>query len=166
MSSHPDFGLVRVTPGSPLPFDTTTLASRKGSWGIRNSTSSSPQTITSRTMTTSAPLQGLLGGVSLAIPVFALLTNSGNVFGISGFMHRVLSTSPKTYAWWEGLAGVLGLVGGGAFVGVLQRGVSVQSVVMAPLLLPGGTFVRAVLSGFLAGLGSKVSFCRNGQFQL
>jgi len=116
-------------------------------------------------MTTSAPLQGLLGGVSLAIPVFALLTNSGNVFGISGFMHRILSTSPKTYAWWEGAAGVLGLVGGGAFVGLLQQGVFVQSAAMTPLLLPGGTFIRAVMSGFLVGLGSKVGVCRNGQFR-
>lgn len=117
-------------------------------------------------MTTSAPLQGLLGGVSLAIPVFALLTNSGNVFGISGFMHRVLSTSPKTYAWWEGAAGVLGLVGGGAFVGLLQQGVLVQNAVMTPLLLPGGTFIRAVISGFLAGLGSKVGIRRYGQSRL
>jgi len=111
-------------------------------------------------MTTSAPLQGLLGGVSLAIPVFVLLTNSGNVFGISGFMHRMLSTSPNTYAWWEGAAGVLGLVGGGAFVGLLQQGVLVQNAVTAPLLLPGGTLIRSGISGFLAGLGSKVGVRR------
>lgn len=116
-------------------------------------------------MTTSAPLQGLLGGVSLAIPVFALLTNSGNVFGISGFMHRILSTSPTTSAWWEGAAGVLGLVGGGAFIGVLQKGVLVQSAVMTPLLLPGGTLIRAVISGLLTGLGSKVGAPRSGQFR-
>jgi hypothetical protein len=114
-------------------------------------------------MVTSAPLQGLLGGVSLAIPVFALLTNSGNVFGISGFMHRVLSTSPKTYAWWESAAGVLGLVGGGAFVGLLQQGVLVQSAVRTPLLLSGGTWIRAVISGFFAGFGSKVGVRCCGQ---
>ena len=117
-------------------------------------------------MTTSAPLQGLLGGVSLAIPVFVLLTNSGNVFGISGFMHRVISTSPKAYAWWEGAAGVLGLVGGGAFVGLLQQSVLVQSEVMAPLLLPGGSLIRALISGFLVGLGSKVGIRHYGQLRL
>jgi hypothetical protein len=107
-------------------------------------------------MATSAPLQGLLGGMSLAIPVFVLLTNSGSVFGISGFMHRILSTSPKTYAWWEGTAGVLGLVGGGAFVGLSQQGVLGPNAVATPLLLPGGTLIRAVISGLLVGLGSKV----------
>lgn len=117
-------------------------------------------------MTTAAPLQAFLGGASLAIPVFALLTNSGNVFGISGFMHRTLSTSPKTYAWWEGAAGVLGLVGGGAFVGLLQEGVLVQSAVVTPLLLPGGTIVRAGIGGFLAGLGSKVGVRRYSQSRL
>jgi uncharacterized protein len=114
-------------------------------------------------MTTSAPLQGFLGGVSLAIPVFALLTNSGNVFGISGFLHRLLSTSPKTYGWWEGAAGVLGLVGGGAFIGFLRNSVLGESAVMGPLLLPGGTLKRAVISGLLVGLGSKVGVCRHGQ---
>ena len=117
-------------------------------------------------MAISAPLQGLLGGVSLAIPVFALLTNSGNVFGISGFMHRILSTSPKTYAWRESTAGVLGLVGGGAFIGLLRQGMLDQSAAVTPLLLPGGTLIRAVISGFLVGLGSKVSDCRNCQSQI
>jgi uncharacterized membrane protein len=80
-------------------------------------------------------------------------------------MHRVLSTSPKTYAWWEGAAGILGLVGGGAFIGLLQQGVLGQSAVVTPLLLPGGTLVRGLISGFLAGLGSKVGVCRNGQLR-
>lgn len=77
----------------------------------------------------------------------------------------MLSSSPTTYVWWEGVAGVLGLVGGGAFVGLLHQGVLFQSATMTPLLLPGGTLIRAVTSGFLSGLGSKVSVCRNGQLR-
>src|SRR5260370_6292835 len=117
-------------------------------------------------MTTSAPLQGLLGGVSLAIPVFALLTNSGNVFGISGFLHRIPAGSPRAHAWQEGVAGVLGLVGGGVFIGLLRPYVLGWSAVTTPLLLPGGTLIRAMISGFLSGFGSKVGVCCNGQFQV
>lgn len=54
-------------------------------------------------------------------------------------------------------------MGGGAFVGLLQQGVLVQNEVMTPLLLPGGTLIRALISGFLAGLGSKVGVRRYGQ---
>ncbi len=57
-------------------------------------------------------------------------------------------------------------MGGGTFVGFLQQSVLVQNAVMDPLLLPGGSLIRALISGFLVGLGSKVGIRHYRQSRL
>ncbi|KAF6763946.1 hypothetical protein DFP72DRAFT_1136997 [Ephemerocybe angulata] len=81
------------------------------------------------------PLQSFLGGLSIPIPVHALTLLNGNVFGISGFIHRAVKGNV------EGAAGAVGLVLGG----MLPR---------LPLPLP---LSRIALSGLLVGLGTKLS---------
>ena len=87
------------------------------------------------------PLTSFLGGLSLPIPVHSLLLLNGNVFGISGFVHRAARGS------FEGAAGAFGLVLGGVFVSMFDS----VAPAMLPLSLP-----RVTAAGFLVGLGTKV----------
>ncbi|KAG6837281.1 hypothetical protein H0H93_011883 [Arthromyces matolae] len=93
-------------------------------------------------MSAPTPVQSFLGGVGLALPVHALLLLNGNVFGISGFVHRAaLGIKEPAFA-------VMGLVLGGAYIGLLEgHGPS-------PFHFSIG---RVALSGLLVGLGSKLS---------
>lgn len=92
-------------------------------------------------MSSPTPLQSFLGGLGLPLPVHALLLLNGNVFGISGFLHRGIRGEK------EGLVAVSGLLLGGAFVGLLEgSGPGAFSVGLPQVLL----------SGLLVGLGSKV----------
>lgn len=89
-------------------------------------------------------IQSFVGGVGLALPVHALLALNGNVFGISGFLHRAVRGQ------LEGAVSVLGLVLGGAAVGLIEgAGAGANRVfdTAAPM---------ALVSGFLVGLGTKV----------
>lgn len=90
-------------------------------------------------------LQSFVGGVGLALPVHTLLVLNGNVFGISGFLHRAVRGQV------EGAVSVLGLVLGGALVGLLE------GAGRAPRMfdVAGPT---VMISGLLVGLGTKV--CR------
>ncbi|KAJ7097859.1 hypothetical protein B0H15DRAFT_823028 [Mycena belliarum] len=94
-------------------------------------------------MATSRPLHSFLGGVGLSLPVHALLLLNGNIFGVSGFLHRSVRGSP------EAMASVLGLVLGGMLAGSLDGGALQPSV---PLELP-----RLLLSGLLVGVGTKMA---------
>ncbi|KAG6868713.1 hypothetical protein C0993_011651 [Termitomyces sp. T159_Od127] len=86
------------------------------------------------------PVQSFIGGVGLSLPVHALLILNGDVFGISGFVHRaVLGRKEPAFA-------VFGLILGGAFIGLLEG--------HGPSPFPHG-ISRVVLSGLLVGLGSK-----------
>jgi uncharacterized protein len=87
------------------------------------------------------PLRSLLGGLSLPLPVHSLLLLNGNVFGISGFVHRGVTGS------LEGAAGMIGLGLGGILVAMLDR----AAPDALPLSLP-----QVVAAGFLVGLGTKV----------
>lgn len=91
-----------------------------------------------------APLQSFLGGLAIPIPVHALALLNGNVFGISGFIHRAVKGSV------EGAAGAVGLVLGGMLVAQLDG--------QAPPALT-YSLSKIALSGFLVGLGTKVSRC-------
>ena len=93
-------------------------------------------------MTTSpAPLQSLLGGFGISLAVHELLVLNGNVFGISGFLHRAIHGNR------EGLAGVTGLVLSGILVAALEG--------KGPTPL-NNTLPQVLLSGCLVGLGTKV----------
>lgn len=93
-------------------------------------------------MSSPTPLQSFLGGLGLSLPVHALTLLNGNVFGISGFLHRAVRGGT------EAIIAVAGLILGGAFVGIIEGG--------GPKPLNIG-LSQVVLSGFLVGLGSKVS---------
>ncbi|TFK30120.1 hypothetical protein FA15DRAFT_663483 [Coprinopsis marcescibilis] len=88
------------------------------------------------------PLRSFVGGLALPVPVHALMLLNGNVFGISGFIHRAAKGSI------EAAAGVAGLVLGGMLVAKLD------GVAPPTLLLPG---YQVAASGFLVGLGTKLS---------
>lgn len=100
---------------------------------------------------TPVPLQAIVGGISLALPVFHLLILSGKVFGISGFLHRSWKPGPGGRRSLEDLLAVAGLLVGGFGIGVLEKygekGVT---------LLPSGSLSTSVLAGLLSGAGSKV----------
>ncbi|TEB26652.1 DUF395-domain-containing protein [Coprinellus micaceus] len=89
------------------------------------------------------PLQSFLGGLTIPLPVHALTLLNGNVFGISGFLHRAVKGNV------EGAAGVAGLVLGGMLVAAIDGGVAPTS-----LPLP---IIHVAISGFLVGLGTKLS---------
>lgn len=92
-------------------------------------------------MSTSRPLHSFLGGLGLSLPVHALLLLNGNVFGISGFLHRAVRGSK------EAMASALGLLLGGVFVGLTERA--------GPQPFP-LSFPRLIISGLLVGVGTKV----------
>ncbi|PBK78323.1 hypothetical protein ARMSODRAFT_1010914 [Armillaria solidipes] len=93
-------------------------------------------------MSTPTPLRSLIGGFGLSLPVHALLLLNGNVFGISGFFHRAVKGN------LEALAGVSGLFAGGLVIGILEG--SNKAVL-------GLEMRQVLLSGFLVGLGTKMS---------
>ncbi|TFY77080.1 hypothetical protein EWM64_g6932 [Hericium alpestre] len=95
------------------------------------------------------PAYSFLGGIGLTLPVHALNTLNGRVFGISGFLHRAVRGGQ------EERAAVLGFVLGGLFVG-LTDGLAPKIVDANPL--------KVLLSGLLVGLGTKLSNgCTSGR---
>ncbi|EFI28343.1 hypothetical protein CC1G_13873 [Coprinopsis cinerea okayama7 len=88
------------------------------------------------------PLRSFIGGLSLPVPVHALMLLNGNVFGISGFIHRAAKGSV------EAAAGVAGLVLGGMMLATLDGEAP-------PALVP--PISQVALSGVLVGLGTKLS---------
>ncbi|TFK55093.1 hypothetical protein OE88DRAFT_1653737 [Heliocybe sulcata] len=97
----------------------------------------------------STPLQSLLGGLGLVPPVHGLLVLNGDVFGISGFLHRAARGA------FEPALGVLGLVLGGVVVGALDG--------TGPTALRDTSLTRIVISGLLVGVGTKfANGCTSG----
>ncbi|KAJ3732282.1 hypothetical protein DFJ43DRAFT_997302 [Lentinula guzmanii] len=93
-------------------------------------------------MSTPTPLASVLGGFGLSLPVYSLMILNGNVFGISGFVHRAVRGNK------EALIATAGLIVGGTIIGAVEgRGPESSS-----LSIPG-----LLLSGFLVGLGTKLS---------
>ena len=88
-------------------------------------------------------LQSLVGGFTIPVAAHSLLVLNGNIFGISGFVHRAVKGHIRD------IASLLGLILGGVVVAHLPvegKGPSLPSVSLPQILL----------SGFLVGLGSKV----------
>lgn len=92
-------------------------------------------------MSTSRPLDSFLGGLGLTLPVHALLLLNGQVYGISGFLHRAVRGNV------EAMAAVLGLFLGGLFVGLTENA--------GPQLFPLRSS-QLIFSGLLVGVGTKV----------
>ncbi|KAF7294835.1 hypothetical protein MIND_01021400 [Mycena indigotica] len=87
-------------------------------------------------------LLSFLGGLGLSLPLHALLTLNGNVFGISGFLHRSFRGN------LEAIASTAGLLLGGVVVGLVE-GPSLDRIDMGSLSL--------VISGLLVGVGTKMA---------
>ena len=94
------------------------------------------------------PVQSFLGGLGVPIPVHILTLLNGNVFGISGMIHRAVKGNV------EGAAGVVGLILGG----MLVAGIDGQ----APTSLASLPICHTAFAGFLVGLGTKV--CRQSSY--
>lgn len=94
------------------------------------------------TMSSPTPIQSLIGGMGIPLATHELLVLNGNVFGISGFLHSAVRGSV------EGLAGAAGLVLGGILIAKLEG----AGPATTPLSVS-----HMALSGFLVGLGTKVS---------
>ncbi|KAJ3993923.1 hypothetical protein F5050DRAFT_1576668 [Lentinula boryana] len=93
-------------------------------------------------MSTPTPLASFLGGFGLSLPVYSLMILNGNVFGISGFVHRAVRGNK------EALIATVGLIIGGTIIGAVEgRGPESSSSSLPGLLL----------SGLLVGLGTKLS---------
>jgi hypothetical protein len=108
--------------------------------------------------TIATPLQGLLGGVGLALSASLLLFASGRSFGISGFIHRAFDMRgvwTDTSGRLDNILGVTGLVLGGVAVGALERRYT-PDMPPSPSML-GLDIVKVAAGGFLVGLGSRVS---------
>jgi hypothetical protein len=88
-------------------------------------------------------LPALLGGAGLSLSANELLLLTGDVFGVSGFVHRSLKGNP------EGLAAIAGLV----VAGILKANLEGANNMLSPL---GTSPTWLLLSGFLVGLGTKV----------
>lgn len=93
-------------------------------------------------MANPTPLNALIGGLTIPVAAHELLLLNGNVYGISGFLHRGIKGSI------EGLAGVAGLILGGVFIASMEG----SGPANLSLTLP-----KVLASGFLVGLGTKVS---------
>ena len=93
-------------------------------------------------MSSPTPFQSFVGGLGLTIPVHALLLLNGDVFGISGFLHRAVQGNK------EAIAALAGLALGGALVGIVEGPALTSSLTL--------TIPNVLLSGFLVGIGSKV----------
>ncbi|KAF9564385.1 DUF395-domain-containing protein [Agrocybe pediades] len=93
-------------------------------------------------MASPTPLRALIGGSCIPVTAHELLLLNGNVFGISGFIHRAVKGSI------EGLAGAAGLILGGVLVAQLE-GTGPANLSLA---LP-----KVIFSGFLVGLGTKLA---------
>jgi len=108
--------------------------------------------------TNATPLQGLLGGVGLALSASLLLFASGHSLGVSGFIHRAF----EMRGGWTGtsgrldeILGVTGLVLGGVAVGALERRYTPDIPPARSML--GLDIVKVAAGGLLVGLGSRVS---------
>jgi len=89
-------------------------------------------------------LPALLGGAGISLAAHELLLLTGEIFGVSGFVHRGLKGNT------EGLAGVAGLVVGGILVATLEGTNSISSPLNAsPAWL--------LFSGLLVGFGTKLA---------
>lgn len=99
-------------------------------------------------MSNPVPLRAFVGGVGIALASYNLLLLNGSVFGISGFIHRCY------YGVGEPVFSVGGLILGGAAIGALGSTVP-------PSMLPVVNKLPIIVtSGFLAGVGTKVSLIR------
>jgi uncharacterized membrane protein YedE/YeeE len=94
-------------------------------------------------MSAPTPVQSFLGGLSMALPVHALLILNGSIFGVSGFLHRAAQLSSA-----EAVSALAGFILGGVAVGVVEgTGPEASTIGLGP----------TILAGLLVGLGTKVS---------
>ncbi|KAG2158293.1 uncharacterized protein EDB93DRAFT_658204 [Suillus bovinus] len=90
------------------------------------------------------PLQGLLGGIGIALSVHSLLVLNGSVLGVSAFVHRSIRGDKAA------MASVVGLVLGGIVAGIIGNVDTLEPHTVSPLL-------RMVFSGLLVGIGTRLA---------
>ena len=88
-----------------------------------------------------ALLQSLAGGLTIPVAAHSLLVLNGNIFGVSGFVHRAVKGHVRD------AVGLSGLILGGVVAAHLEGKGPLPLSISLPQIL---------LSGFLVGLGSKV----------
>lgn len=97
------------------------------------------------------PLQAFLGGIGIALSVHSLLVLNGSALGVSGFVHRSFRGDKAA------IFSVAGLTLGGVAVAIVSN-INTAEPRAAP------SFLRALFSGLLVGVGTKVcnpaTFCR------
>lgn len=86
-------------------------------------------------------LQSLVGGLTIPVAAHSLLLLNGNIFGVSGFVHRAVKGHVQD------VVSLSGVILGGVVVARLEG----KSPSPLSISLP-----QILLSGFLVGLGSKV----------
>ncbi|THU85459.1 hypothetical protein K435DRAFT_843257 [Dendrothele bispora CBS 962.96] len=99
-------------------------------------------------MSRPTPLRSFIGGIGLAFPIHSLAVLNGNVFGISGFIHRAVRGNR------EAALGTLGLVAGGLFAGLVETQTEGRELAQSMALLPSPLLL---FSGLLVGLGTKMA---------
>ncbi|KAG2054742.1 hypothetical protein BDR06DRAFT_912491 [Suillus hirtellus] len=90
------------------------------------------------------PLQGLLGGIGIALSVHSLLVLNGSILGVSGFVHRSLRGDKAA------MASIVGLVLGGIAVGILGNADPPGPRTVSSLL-------QMMFSGLLVGIGTRLA---------
>ncbi|KAF7363543.1 hypothetical protein MSAN_01010900 [Mycena sanguinolenta] len=97
-------------------------------------------------MSTALPLSSFLGGFGLSLSVHSLLVLNGQVFGISGFLHRAVRGK------MDAIASVCGLLLGGLLAGLIDNA--------PPLLVPfppERAIPYLLISGVLVGVGTRLA---------
>jgi uncharacterized membrane protein YedE/YeeE len=92
------------------------------------------------------PVASLLGGVLIGLAAALLLLVHGRIAGISGILDGAIGPRDGERGWrlWF----LLGLVGGGALIGLVRPSAFGPSPASSPLLLVG--------AGLLVGLGTRL----------
>ncbi|KAG1877963.1 hypothetical protein DFJ58DRAFT_753391 [Suillus subalutaceus] len=90
------------------------------------------------------PLEGLLGGIGIALSVHSLLVLNGSVLGVSAFVHRSHRGDKAA------MISVVGLVLGGVAVGIIGDADT-------PVPHTTSLLLRKVFSGLLVGIGTKLA---------
>lgn len=102
-------------------------------------------------MTLVTPARSFLAGLLLLVPVHLSPDLTGSPYGISGALHRSVTSGARS---WTAVAGTGGLLVGGAIIGWLLPG---PEVVRYEITKTSLQWMRWVVSGLLVGAGSKLA---------
>lgn len=94
-----------------------------------------------------------LGGTLIGLASLALMVFSGRIAGISGIVAGVMARAPGDLAWR--VMFILGLISGGAVVGLLYSGTYPDAI--------NSSTTELIIAGLLVGIGTRLgSGCTSG----